>query len=388
MIFILAFGYLFSRDRKLISWRVVLSGLVLQGLIAYLALKTEWGGAGFEALSAAVVGLVDLSARGGKFAFGPLYSDLGFVFALKVPVAIIFICTLTAILFQLRVIQPVLRLLAKALQRLMGLSGAEILAAIGSALVGQIESALPLRPYFHKLTDAQFFSIMAGGMATMAASVLAVYISLGLPGKYLLAANFMGIPAGLLMAHLLWPSELETRGQSLPEEEQSKFANVIEAAMHGASEGVKISVAVVGMIIAFISIFGLVDQLLRLAGLSLTGVLGWVLWPVAWLIGVSGEESAYVASLIGTKLSFDEFVAYLRLIEMHAVCPLSPRGYVLAIFAVCGFANFGSVAMQVASFSHMLPERKSTFAAMGLRAMLAGALASLLSACWVSFFQG
>jgi CNT family concentrative nucleoside transporter len=225
-------------------------------------------------------------------------------------------------------------------------------------------------------------------MSTISAALLATYASLGVPPLYLLAANMMGIPGGLALAKLVWPSPPEESTQALPEPEATEASNAIDAAVQGAQEGLHISLAVVAMVIAFVSFVALIDAGLGWFGLSLAEVLGYVFYPLSFLIGTPLEEAGNVASLIGLKLSTNEFVAYLELLRRQELCPMSPRSLMLATIALCGFANFGSVAIQLGAFSKMLPERRGEFAKLGLPAMAVGALASCLSACWASLFFG
>jgi concentrative nucleoside transporter, CNT family len=378
--------YLFSKSKRQISWRTIISGCLLQATTAYFILKTKTGQTVFEALSKAISTLIDMASLGGRFAFGPLYDSKDFIFAFKVAPAIIFISALVAVLYYLGIMHPILKICSWFLHKVMRVSGAEALANIASAFVGQVESALPLRPYFSKLSQAQFFSIMLGGMSTMSAALLATYASLGIPSQYLLAANLMGIPSGLVIAKLLWPTLPEEDKQSLPEPEKTTAANVMDAAVHGAQEGLKISLGVISMVIAFLSIVGLIDLVLSSMHTSMSQVLGFLLSAFTRFLGVSAEDSRFVASLIGQKITLNEFVSYLDLSRAIHLCQLNPKTLMIASFAICGFANFGSVAIQLGAFSQMLPERRSEFAEMGIKSMIGGALASCLSACWANLF--
>jgi concentrative nucleoside transporter, CNT family len=383
---ILLFCWVVSKDRKNINWRTILAGLALQAGLAFFILKTLIGQKIFEFLSVGIIELLNLASKGGQFAFGSLYNQQEFIFAFKIPPAIIFISALVAVLYYLRIMHPILKCSSWFLHKIMQVSGAEALANIASAFVGQVESALPLRPYFAKLSQAQFFSIMVGGMSTMSAALLATYAALGIPSQYLLAANLMGIPAGLIIAKLMWPSSSTEANEELPEPEVTQAANVMDAAVHGAQEGLKISLGVISMVIAFVSLIGLVDLILNAFHLSLSRILGIFFYPFTVLLGVQPSEAPLIGSLIGQKIALNEFVAYLDLANKMQICPFSERSLMIATFAICGFANFGSVAIQLGAFSQMLPERRSQFAGMGLLAMLAGALASCLSACWANLF--
>lgn len=375
-----------SKDKTKINWRTIFSGLALQASLAFFILKTSIGQKVFSVLSLGIMAILDLAAKGGEFAFGSLYQNTGFIFAFKITPAIIFISALVAVLYYLRLMHPLLKSLSWILQKAMQVSGGEALANIASAFVGQVESALPLRPYFKKLSQAQFFSIMVGGMSTMSAALLATYAGLGIPSKYLLAANLMGIPAGLIIAKLIWPSSHTEANQELPEPEATQAANIMDAAVHGAQEGLKISLGVIAMVIAFISLVGLIDLILGNFQLSLAKIFGLLFYPLSIILGVPPSEAPLVGSLIGQKIALNEFVAYLDLAEKIKICPISERSLMIATFAICGFANFGSVAIQLGAFSQMLPNRRAEFAEMGLLAMVAGALASCLSACWANLF--
>jgi CNT family concentrative nucleoside transporter len=383
---ILLFCWGISKNRKLINYRTIFTGLLLQAGLAFFILRTSIGRQIFNSLGSAVISLIEIAGKGGEFAFGSLYNSSNFIFAFKVTPAIIFISALVSVLYYLNLMHPIMKCFSWVLQKIMHVSGAEALANIASAFVGQVESALPLRPYFTKLSQAQFFSIMVGGMSTISAALLATYSSLGIPSHYLLAANLMGIPSGLVIAKLIWPSENSDSEQSLPEPDMPKSSNVMDAAVHGAQEGLKISLGVISIVIAFISIVGLIDSGLGKFHLSLSQILGYGLSPFTFLMGVPWEESKFVGSLLGEKLALNEFVAFVDLLSKKQICVISERALMIATFLICGFANFGSVAIQLGAFSQILPEKRAEFAQMGILAMIGGALASCLSACWANLF--
>ena len=385
---ILLVCWLISKDRKSINWYTIFSGLILQIALAFFILKSSLGQIIFQKISDCIIALIHLSGKGGEFAFGSLYNSPTneFIFAFKVTPAIIFISALVSVLYFMGIMHPFLKATSWLLHKLMGVSGAEALANIASAFVGQVESALPLRPYFSRLSQAQFFSIMVGGMSTMSAALLATYASLGIPSQYLLTANLMGIPGGLIIAKLIWPSVQGENSELLPEPEKTEAANLMDAAVHGAQEGLKISLGVISMVIAFVSLVALVDMLLANFNITLSDIFGILLFPVAILMGAPLEDSHLIASLLGQKLALNEFVAYLDLSNKMKLCDLSPNSLLIASFSLCGFANFGSVAIQLGAFSQMLPERRSEFAQMGILAMIGGALSSCLSACLAHLF--
>jgi len=401
---VLLITWLLSSNRRLINYQTVLSGLFLQGLLAFLLLKLSIGTILFETVGCLIRKTVSFSDYGGAFAFGDLYNigEGKVIFALKVSSAIIFISACFSVLYYLKIIDPVLRLTSFILQRFLRVSSCEVLAATASALVGQVESVLPLRPYLSKLTKEQFFCIMTGGMATISMALLAVYASCGIPSRYLLAANLMAIPSGILISKILMPDQkkdLKKSRKILPEPEKSKAVNVIEALVIGAQDGLKISVAIVTMIIALVSIVSFLNFLLFKLGLglekvsslenlnlSLEKVMGFIFYPIAFLLGVPIEECFKVGSLIGKKLVLNEFLAFLDLAELIKQDQISSRSLIISSFVLCGFANFGSVAIQAGAFSQMLPEKRGVFSSLGIKSMFAGLFASLLSACWANLF--
>jgi len=377
----------FSRDRKLISWQTVIGGLGLQALLAFVILHTKTGHNLFSSLGEGVKHLISFADYGGSFTFGALYDSFEFIFFFRLTAAVVFICALISLLYQLGILQPILQIFSLILGKILGVSGPEILVNTGSALVGQIESALPLKPYLKNLSNSQFFAIMTGGMSTISMVLLAVYADLGIRSEYLLAANLMGIPGGLLIAKTLYPSPLEERKQLLPEASTQKAHNAVDAIVRGASEGFKISMAIVAVVIAFVSIIAVADSLIRLSGISLADILSYVFYPFAWLTGADHEEVFLLSSLIGKKIIFNEFIAYNDLLQKVSFCPgISQKTIMLSTFALCGFGNLGSIGIQIGAFSQMLPERQKDFASLAGPSMIAGSLASCLSTFWASLF--
>lgn len=384
---ILVFCYLISHNRKSINWRIILAGLALQAILAFFILGTDIGQQIFIALGNAVDQLIKFADAGGRFAFGDVYDLPGYVFAVRVSSAIIFICALFSAMSFLGLLHPILKAIAFVLQKIMPISGAELLANIASAFIGQVESALPLRPYFGKMTNAQFFTIMVGGMSTMSISLLAVYASFGIPVKYLLAANVMGIPAGIVIAKLIMPSNKTEEEYELPAPAKEDSSNLMDAIVHGAQDGLKISMAIISVVIAVISVVALLNYLLGFINLSLAQIFGYLFFPLAILLGSPLSDASLLGSLIGEKIALNEFIAFAHLAEIIKLCPsLSEQVILLSSFAICGFANFGSVAIQLGAFTEMLPARRKDFAQMGMLSMVAGALASCLSACWANLF--
>lgn len=389
-----------STERKAIRWRTVAVGLGFQFILAVFILKTEWGKQLFRTLGHGVTSLLDFSKQGGGFLFGPLAGskEFPFVFAFQVLPTIIFMASIISVLYYLGVIQKIVQGLAWFMSKTMGTSGAESLSSAACVFVGQVEGPLMVRPYIPQMTKSELMALMTGGMATIAGGVMAAYI--GMLGAdwapHLLAASLMGAPAGLVMAKLIVPETEESKtmgGVSLSVERTE--SSVIEAAAKGASDGMHLGFAVAAMLIAFISLvamlnaglglmnaevmktvtFGLVSQ-----PLSLELVLGTIFAPLAFLMGVPWGEAMAVGNLIGQKLSLNEFVAYSNLKQSIAAGTISERAAMIATFALCGFANFSSIAQNVGGIGQMAPSRRGDLARLGLRAMLAGALASCMSA--------
>lgn len=379
---ILAGCWFFSAHRGAISLRTVLSGLLLQAMLCLFILKIPLGEMIFDYLGKGVNSLTNFAGEGGRFVFADLY-DNSFVFFFRVTASIIFISALVSVLSYLKILQPILGGISFVLQKAMGVSGAEALVNTGSALLGQIGSALPIKNSLSKLGDSQLFCIMAGGMSTISMSLLSVYVGMGIPAKYLLAANLMGIPSGLVIAKMLYPSTKSEILQPLPKSEEKTAQNFMDALVQGAKDGLDISLIILGVMIAIISLIAMLNALLGLVGLSVSQILGYVFYPVALLMGTPIEECTQVGALLGKKIAINEFVAFSDL----AKASLSQKSSIIAAFSLCGFANFGSVAMQIGAFGQMIPERRARLSSMGLKAMIAGALASCLSACWAALFS-
>jgi CNT family concentrative nucleoside transporter len=397
---ILLVAMAFSTARGAIRWRTVAVGLGFQFALAVFILKTEPGKALFKMLGAGITQLLDFSKRGAGFLFGPLAGSeqFPFVFAFQVLPTIIFMASIISVLYYLGVIQKLVQLLAVFMSKTMGVSGAESQSSAACVFVGQVEGPLMVRPYIPEMTKSELMALMTGGMATIAGGVMAAYI--GMLGAdwapHLLAASIMGAPAGLVMAKLIVPETEESKtlgGVKLSVEKTE--SSVIEAAAKGASDGMHLGFAVAAMLIAFISLVALLNAGLGLVGagvmktltfgfvnqpLSLELILGTLFSPLAFLMGVPGNEAMQVGGFIGQKLALNEFVAYSNLKASIAAGTISERAAMIATFALCGFANFSSIAQNVGGIGQMAPSRRGDLAKLGLRAMLAGALASCMSA--------
>jgi CNT family concentrative nucleoside transporter len=402
---ILAIAFLFSTDRNAIRLRVVGAAFALQALIAVIVLYTDWGRAGIEGMSMGVADLLGYAGKGTEFLFGPSAKNpLANTFAIAALPVIIFFAALVSILYYLGIMQRVVRWVGGAIGWVTGISRVESLSAAANIFVGQSESPLVIRPYLAALTPPQLFTVMVVGMAGVAGTILAAYASLlgsqYLP--YLLAAAFMSAPGGILMAKMIMPDgapkdgELPLEGGEAPDrvevaetfEEGERPANIIMAAAQGAQTGVKLAVAVGAMVLAFVALVALANGLLGGVGhwfgqdnWSFQGLVGLVFKPVMFLIGVPWNEAGTAGGLFGTKIVLNEFVAFIDLGNAQgAAAALSARSRAIVTFALCGFANFSSIAIQMAVTGGLAPNQRPVIARLGLRALLAGSLANLMSA--------
>ncbi len=383
---ILGIGLALSTNRRAVRWRVVLWGLGFQFALAVFILKTAPGKALFQWLGTGVTRLLDFSKVGSAFVFGDLVTkpaSFGFIFAFQVLPTIVFMASIISVLYYLGIVQKVVSFLAWLMTKTMGTSGAESLSSAACVFVGQVEGPLLVRPYIPDMTRSELMALMTGGMATIAGGVMAAY--LGMLGAewapQLLAASLMGAPGGLVMAKLLVPEteESKTMGGVKMHIEKSE-SSVIEAAAKGAGDGMNLAFNVGAMLLAFISLVALINAGLGLLHTSMEQILGYVFFPLAFLIGVPFSEAMTVGNLIGQKIVLNEFVAFSQLSGMIQANQLSDKAVLVATFALCGFANFSSIAQNVGGIGAMAPSRRGDLAKLGLRAMLGGALASCLSA--------
>lgn len=401
LLVLLAVAILFSTNRRAIRLRVVLAGLALQVGLGALVLFLPAGQAALRAVADAVVTVLSYGDRGTAFLFGglveprmfELFGGSGFILALRVLPQILYVSALIGVLYHLGVMQALARLLGAALRRILGTSPIESFSAVITIAIGQSEIAVALRPFLALLTGAELFAVMSSGAASTAGSILAGYAALGVPMTYLLAASVMAIP-GLVYAKILMPSTESTRITTTRVEfGETRAANIIEAAADGTQKGLAVAVSVGAMLIAFVGLIALADGLFGMLGgwvgypaASFEGVLGWALAPLAWLLGVPWEQATLVGGAIGQKLAFNEFLAYANLSPVLKAGTLEPRAQAIVCFALCGFANFASIAIQLASFSSLVPERRAEVARYGLRAILAGTLSNLTSAAIAGLF--
>jgi len=408
IIVILGIAFALSTNRKAIRLRVVGAAFALQATIAFLVLYTSWGRAGIETLSGGVSNLLGYATKGTEFLFGPSETNpLAHTFAIAALPVIIFFASLVAILYYLGIMQRIVRWVGGAIGWVTGISRVESLSAAANIFVGQSESPLVVRPYLAALPPSRLFTVMCVGMAGVAGTILAAYASLLGPSylPYLLAAAFMSAPGGILMAKMIMPDDpadsekVEDSKVDVAEtfEEGQQPANIIMAAAQGAQTGVKLAVAVGAMVLAFVALVALANGLLGgvgnwivahggspwFADLSFQRLVGYVFAPVMYLIGVPWNEAGAAGGLFGTKLVLNEFVAFIDLGQMGAAV-LSDRSRAIATFALCGFANFSSIAIQMAVTGGLAPNQRPVIAKLGIRALLAGSLANLMSAALAS----
>ena len=397
---ILGIAVLMSNNRRKINLRLIAWGLGLQIAFAMLILWTPPGRWLFDGARIAVAKLLSFTDYGAGFIFGNLYNGvapvggqgplslidagsgdlvgIGIIFAFHILPTIIFFGSLMSVLYHFGVMQTVVRGIAWVMTRTLGTSGAESLSAASNIFVGQTEAPLVVKPYVNEMTMSELTAIMTGGFATVAGGVMAAYVRFGVDAGHLLAASVMAAPAGLMLAKIIYP-ETEvprTQGGAVQDPERTT-ANVIDAAASGAGDGMKLAINVAAMLMAFIALIALVNSALGLAGLSLATIFGYVFYPLSWAMGVDSRDLLAFGNLIGTKLSLNEFVAYVEL--GHIKNTLSPRTVVIATYALCGFANFSSIGIQIGGISGIAPDRRSDLARVGLKAMIAGALATALT---------
>ena len=390
VVVLLGIAVAMSNNRKQINIRIVAWGLGLQLLFALFILKTSIGKPLFEFLDKAISKLISFSDAGGDFLFTSFVPDVGFHtalvnFAFRALPTIIFFSALMSVLYHLGIIQFVVKWIAKAMQKTMGTSGSETLSVSANIFVGQTEAPLMVRPFISKMTHSELMAVMVGGFATVAGGVLAIYVKwlTDIPGiaGHLLAASVMSAPAALVIAKIIYPEteDSETMGDLKIEVERTS-SNTMEALGNGASDGLKLAANVAAMLVAFISIVAMVNYLLGFAGTSINQILGLIFQPLAWTMGVPWEESALMGTLMGKKIAFTELIAYGDLKEIMASGQISERTAIIASYALCGFANFGSIGIQLGGIGAMAPERKKDLAALVSKAMIGGALASWLTA--------
>ena len=392
---LLAMAWLISERRQAVAWRTVGAAVALQLLLGVLLLWTPVGSAFFAGMNAVVEVLDRCVEAGARFVFGPLL-DTGFSFALRVLPVIVFMGSFFAVLYHLGVLQRLVGALAWALSRSLGLSGAESLAAVANLFVGMTESALVVRPYLESMTRSELFALMTLGMSTVAGSVMLAYVGMLGGGDYaghLATASLLSAPAGIAVSKLMVPetgspATASSAGVAL----EPSAVNPIDAAAQGAVAGLRLAAYVGAMVLAFVAAIALANDAIGAVGAwlgapeaSLQSLLGWLLAPLAWLLGIPWADAAEVGALLGVKTVLNEFLAYHDLAVLMEAGRLEPRSAAIASYALCGFANFGSLAILLGGIGGLAPSRRGEVAQLGLRSIVSGTLASLLTACVAGF---
>jgi CNT family concentrative nucleoside transporter len=394
VVVIFGIAFILSNNRKAINYRLVLSGVGLQIAIALLVLKVPPVTRFFAMLGKGMGKIEQFATQGASFVYGGIMIDTHdgttksfgaphtFVFAFSVTSTIILVCVLVAILYHIGFMQRVVSFIARIMNFVMRVSGAEALSNVASAFVGQVEAQVMIRPYIATMTKSELLSSMAGSMACIAGGILIVYVNMGARAEYLLTASLMAAPAALVISKIIYPETEEpvTKGK-VTLEVKKEHTNLIDAISHGAADGMKIAINVIAMLIGFIALIAFVNYGLSkiYAPLSLDYIFGKLFYPLAWCMGVPNADVQQVATIMGQKLTINEFVAFDTLTHKLAA-PLSDKGLLIVSFAICGFANFSSVGMQIGGIGALAPERRADLAKLGIRALISGTLASYLSA--------
>ncbi len=411
IVVIIGLAFLLSNNRKAINYRLVSVGLLLQLTLAVFILKVPIGKVIFGKLGHFVEQILQYSKKGADFVFGFLVNSevlndkigngYGFVFFFQIIPTIIFVSVLVSIAYHVGIMQRVVAFIAKYMNKLMRVSGSEALSNVGSAFVGQVEAQIMIKPYVAGMTMSELLASMAGSMACIAGGVMAVYISMGIHAEYLIAASLMAAPGALVISKIVYPeTEVSQTQGEVTLEITKQHANLMDSISHGAGDGMKISLNVIAMLLGFIALIAMVDAVLGWVGLtlynytsldlsfigisvkdlSLKEILGTFFSMFAYVMGVPLQDIHSVGSLMGTKMVINEFVAYSDLSPMIDTKALSPKSITIASFALCGFANFSSIAIQVGGIGELAPSRRSDLAKLGFKALICGTLASYLSA--------
>lgn len=404
---LLGIGFLLSNNKKAISVRAVGGALAIQAAFGGFVLYVPWGKDILKTVSDGVSAVIGYGQNGINLLFGDLAQfKVGFIFAINVLPVIIFFSSLIAVLYYLGIMQWVIRIIGGGLQKALGTSRTESMSATANIFVGQTEAPLVVRPFIPTMTQSELFAIMVGGLASIAGSVLAGYASMGVKIEYLVAASFMAAPGGLLMAKLMHPETENTKNEmdELPED-PDKPANVLDAAAAGASSGMHLALNVGAMLIAFVGLIAMINGIIGgvggwfgVEGLTLELILGYIFMPLAFLIGVPWNEALVAGSFIGQKIVVNEFVAYLNfapylkdiadggIVVAETGAAMSDRTKAIVSFALCGFANLSSIAILLGGLGAMAPNRRHDLAKLGIRAVIAGSLANLMSATLAGLF--
>lgn len=391
---ILGIAFLFSNNKKAINYRLVLSGLGLQIFLAVMILKIPPVTRFFQYLGKGMQKIEQFAKQGADFVYGGIATvgfdgstqnyatPHAFVFAFNITATIILVCVLVAMFYHVGLMQRLVSVIAKAMNFIMRVSGAEALSNVASAFVGQVEAQVMIRPYLSTMTKSELLASMSGSLACIAGGILIVYANMGAKAEYLIAASLMAAPGALVISKIVFPEteQSQTMG-NVKLEVKSQYTNLVDAISHGASDGFKIAMNVLAILIGFIALIAMINWILGhiYTGLTLDIIFGKLFYPMAWSMGVPAQDVSNAATLLGQKLTINEFVAFKNLTS-NAVPILSDKGTLIISIAICGFANFSSVGMQIGGIGALAPERRSDLAKLGMKALLCGTLASYLSA--------
>ncbi|RAP31120.1 hypothetical protein C2W64_00292 [Brevibacillus laterosporus] len=389
---VLFIAFLFCNNKKGIKWRPIVGGLAIQFIFAFIVLKWEAGRAALSKFTDVMNHIIGYANEGITFLFGGLYtpdSKISFVVAFNVVPMVIFFAALISILYYLGIMQLFIKYIGGGISKILGTSKAESMSAAANIFVGQTEAPLVIRPFLAQLTRSELFAVLTGGLASIAGTMLAAYSLLGIPMEYLLAASFMAAPAGLVIAKLFFP-ETENMKDRDVKLEKNEATNIFDAAARGAGDGLHLALNVGAMLLAFVALVALANGLLGYVGglfgfeLALQKIFGYLFSPLAFAVGVPWSEAVQAGSYIGQKIVLNEFVAYIDMAKNMA--NLAPKTVAILSFALCGFANFGSMAMLIGGLGSLVPERRSEIAQVGMKVIIAGTLASLLNAAIAGIF--
>lgn len=385
---ILFLGWLLSSNRKSIPWKTIGIGLLLQAALILFVMKVKAGEMILEKAAFAVQKIIDFSSEGIEFVFGGFYGEgtnITFVFAINVLAVVIFISALISALYYLRIIPFVVRIIGLSIGKLLGTTKVETFSAVGNSFLGLVEAPLLVRPYLKDLTRSELFAVMVGGTASASGAILVGYSLMGIDMKYLLISVFSVPFVSLIIAKLLEPETEVSKTNDNVAMEKTKHANVFEAIAEGAVSGVTLALNIGGLLIAFISILALINGGLGLIGTDLSTIFGYVFYPFAIMIGIPFEDAFRAASIIGTKLSVNEFVAYLDLSKM--IDELDPKTVAILSIALCNFANLSSIGQLIVGLGSLEPTKRSLVSKLGLKAIVGGTLASFITAVLVGMFM-
>ena len=387
---LLGMAFILSNNRKQINYRIVGWGLSLQFLFGVFILKTPFGKPLFGFFDKVITRLISFSDAGSDFLFKSLVPGVGYHeamvnFAFRALPTIIFFSSLMTVLYHFGVIQFIIKWIARIMQKTMGTSGSETLSVAANIFVGQTEAPLLIRPFIRTMTQSELMAVMTGGFATVAGGILALYVIWlkDIPGiaGHLLAASVMSAPAAMVVAKIIYPeTDLSETSGDLNIKIEKPDSNAMEALGRGATEGLKLAANVAAMLVAFVALVAMINYLLTFADTSLQGILGFVFRPLAWAMGISWDEAQMVGVLMGEKITLTELIAYSDLRDLKLEHAISDRSAIIASYALCGFANFASIGIQLGGIGGMAPERRKDLAALALKAMLGGALASWMTA--------